>query len=339
MEAHLPAFSSEYEADRLLALENLQIIDGPRQPGFDKITSFAAELFEAPIAAISLIDKDTQWMRSRHGLDVKSTPREAAICNYTIQRHAPLIISDTREDERTRDNPYVTGPPFIRSYIGAPLITPEGYAIGALCVMSFKPREFSKRDVSLIESLAGMVMINVELSRQASIDYLTGSFNRRHFFTEMSLQTARGRRLQESSVLAIFDIDHFKSINDRHGHDVGDVVLREMVDLVHCQIRENDTFARVGGEEFALLFPNTRIKTIAPKINLLRQKISDYRFAAPLDLGVSISIGAVEMSLDQTDAENMRRADKALYHAKKSGRDTFALHTLEGLKLFEDAQL
>lgn len=335
MATHMSSHPVAHEIHRLRALENSQIIDGPRQPGFDKITSLASELFKAPIAAVTLIDKDTQWIKSRQGLDIKSTPRDAAICNHTIQHADPLIIADTHKDARTRNNPYVTGAPFIRSYIGAPLVTPDGYGIGALCVMDTKPRLFSAPEISVLKKLADLVMIHIELHKHASTDFLTGCFNRRHLFTEMSRQTERGLRLQEPSVLAIFDIDHFKEINDRHGHDVGDTILKDMATLVRERIRENDTFARIGGEEFALLLPSTTLEIIAPKINSLRTTVLQHRFALPLGLHVSISIGATDLSTDLLASENLRLADKALYHAKGSGRNAFALHRSEGIELFD----
>ena len=131
------------EARRLEALRQLALLDTPPNDEFDRITLLAARCFAVPIAMISLIDAERQWVKSRHGLDLTEMPRATSFCDHAIRGDESLVVSDAREDPRFRDHPLVTGAPHLRFYAGAPLITRDRYAIGALCILDSKPRTFT----------------------------------------------------------------------------------------------------------------------------------------------------------------------------------------------------
>ena len=142
------------EADRLAALESFCVLDTPDEPEFDDLTRLAAAACDVPIALVSLIDRDRQWFKSRVGLDVQQTPRNVAFCASAILGNEVFVVSNTLKDPRFRENPLVTGPPDIRFYAGAPIITRGGRKVGTVCVIDTKPRTLSPRERLVLESLA-----------------------------------------------------------------------------------------------------------------------------------------------------------------------------------------
>ena len=122
------------EPQRLIALKRYDLLDTPPEQAFDRITRLAAAVLGMPISLITLIDENRQWFKSHHGLDAPLTRREVAFCSYTILDIKPMVVQDAMADERFAANPLVTGETHIRFYAGAPLVTPEGYALGTLCV-------------------------------------------------------------------------------------------------------------------------------------------------------------------------------------------------------------
>ncbi|MEQ8586421.1 MAG: histidine kinase dimerization/phospho-acceptor domain-containing protein [Thalassobaculaceae bacterium] len=146
------------ETDRLAELIWYQILDTPPEDGFDRITRTASRLLDAPIALVSLVDKDRQWFKSKCGLAVGETPREDAFCTYTILQRTPLIVEDALADDRFRNNRLVVSEPRIRAYAGIPLVTESGFALGSLCVLDTRPRVFTDDQVSSLKDLAETVM-------------------------------------------------------------------------------------------------------------------------------------------------------------------------------------
>ncbi len=154
------------EAERLAALRMYDVLDTPAEEPFDDLTELAARICEAPIALISLIDKDRQWFKSRVGLDAAETARDIAFCAHAIHQPDLLIVADATLDERFSDNPLVTKDPHIRFYAGAPLISPEGQALGTLCVIDREPRSMSPDHQRALRVLSRHVMTQLELRRR-----------------------------------------------------------------------------------------------------------------------------------------------------------------------------
>lgn len=124
----------ENEHKRLNALYALRLLDTAPEERFDSITHLAAEVFDVPIAFVSLIDRERQWMKSKVGLSVCETSREFSFCSHAILGEDAMIIPDAQQDPRFADNPLVTGDPFLRFYAGQPLRAPGGEKIGTLCI-------------------------------------------------------------------------------------------------------------------------------------------------------------------------------------------------------------
>ncbi len=142
------------EAQRLDALHVMRILDTPAEERFDRITRAAAQFFDVPISVISMIDADRQWFKSRHGLGISETPRAVSFCGHTILQPGVLHVTDASQDVRFADNPMVVGDPKIRFYAGVPLRTSGGEAVGTLCLIDTKPRDFSDADRELLGELA-----------------------------------------------------------------------------------------------------------------------------------------------------------------------------------------
>lgn len=158
------------ERARQTALDHLRILDTPQEERFDRLTRIAARLLDAPIALISLIDRDRQWFKSCVGLGVSETPRGISFCGHAILGRQQLVIEDTREDERFFDNPLVTGDPHIRFYAGTPLHSADGHALGTLCVIDRKPRTLSAEDRQFLRDLADCVEEQIS-ARELAIHY------------------------------------------------------------------------------------------------------------------------------------------------------------------------
>jgi PAS domain S-box-containing protein len=147
----------ENEAGRLAALRSLDALDSTPEPAFDELTTLAASICQAPVALISLVDRDRQWFKSRTGWDMKQTPRNTSFCAHTLGLSDLLIIPDTAADPRFADNPLVVSDPRFRFYAGAPLKTPEGFVLGALCVKDYRPRNLTTGQAEALRTLGRQV--------------------------------------------------------------------------------------------------------------------------------------------------------------------------------------
>lgn len=307
------------EVERLHILDQYGILDTPHEEPFERIAALARLIFDTPIALISLVDDRRQWFKSNIGLDIRETPREQAFCNETIRSDDVVVISNAEHDIRTAHNPLVTGNPYVRFYAGAPLVTPEKARLGSLCVIDREPRQFDERQKAILQSLAGLVMKEMELRRQIDHDWLTGATSRAAFqATAHRLVEGKG---SPSIGLISFDIDHFKQINDRFGHLAGDRVLVDVVDICRTVLRDCDVLSRLGGEEFAILLPGVTQASAVTIAERLRQVVATYHHAE-IDRSVTASFGITMLEpSDQGLADALRRSDAALYRSKATGRN------------------
>ncbi len=155
------------EVKRIKVLWQYEVLDTVPEEVFDELTSLASYICGAPIALITLVDENRQWFKSKVGVNINETGREVSICAHTIMQSELLIIPDTTLDDRFKDNPLVTSSPKIRFYAGAPLVTPDGYALGTLCVIDLVPHEMTADQKQALRVLARHVMTQLELRRHA----------------------------------------------------------------------------------------------------------------------------------------------------------------------------
>lgn len=153
------------EAERLAALERYRILDTEPERAFDDLTMLASQICGTPMALITLVDADRQWFKSRIGIEPLETSRAISFCSLAIQQEALFIVPDAREDARFRDNPFVTGDPHIRFYAGAPVRTPDGHALGTICVVDTVARTLSAPQVEALDALRRQVQSQLELRR------------------------------------------------------------------------------------------------------------------------------------------------------------------------------
>jgi GAF domain-containing protein len=155
----------EHESERLAALREYRILDTEAEHTYDDIVTLAAQVCEVPVALVSLVDEARQWFKASIGVIRRETPRDVAFCAHTILQHKPLVVRDATRDKRFADNALVRGEPHIRFYTGIPLISPEGMALGTLCVIDRQPRELTAAQMKALEALSRQVLSLLELKR------------------------------------------------------------------------------------------------------------------------------------------------------------------------------
>jgi anti-sigma regulatory factor (Ser/Thr protein kinase) len=151
------------ETERLEALHRYRILDTNPEQSFDDLTLLASYVCETPIALITLVDADRQWFKSRVGITEAETSRSISFCSHAIQQPGLYVVSDATSHEQFKENPFVTGDPGIRFYAGAPLITPDGQALGTLCVLDRVPRTLTPAQVDALEALRRQVQAQLQL--------------------------------------------------------------------------------------------------------------------------------------------------------------------------------
>ena len=310
------------EFGRLAALGRYEVLDTPREAPFERITGLVRAVLNVPISTLSLIDADRQWYKSCVGMDSSDLPRKLSFCTHTIQAREPLYIPDTLEDARFKDLPSVTAAPYIRSYLGAPLMSPDGYNLGALCALDVRPREFSDGQIEVLKSFAALAVDELELRRIAQVDSLTGAATRRSFLLEVEKAIAKFVRRRQPAVLLTLDVDHFKRVNDTFGHPSGDVVLRTVSSGLQGLLRTEDLLGRLGGEEFGILLADAELHQAEQTAERLRCAIEDLPLELKEPLRVTASFGISAIRADRLTPELwLASADEALYAAKRSGRN------------------
>jgi diguanylate cyclase (GGDEF)-like protein/PAS domain S-box-containing protein len=173
--------------------------------------------------------------------------------------------------------------------------------------------------VSTGKDVTADALMNQEMQRIATIDKLTGIYNRHKFEELFTLEAERSRRFSQPLSLIMIDIDHFKAVNDTYGHDIGDEVLKTLTEIVHENIRKIDIFARWGGEEFLVLSPSTDLENIQKLAEKLRSAVERTPF--PKVNHITISLGVSTFREDDTFSDFFKRVDQGLYYAKEHGRN------------------
>lgn len=156
----------ENEKARLQALLEYEVLDTLEEEDYDNITQLASAICETPISLVSLLDDKRQWFKSHHGLEVSETPKDFAFCAHAIvDPTATLSVEDARLDERFKENPLVKGDPRIVFYTGVPLVNPEGFPLGTLCVIDRKPKLLDEDQIRSLRALAKQVVNLLELRK------------------------------------------------------------------------------------------------------------------------------------------------------------------------------
>jgi diguanylate cyclase (GGDEF)-like protein len=342
------------EAARMEALDVYQIMDTPAEQAYDDVVKLAAAICDVPIAMVSLLDTERQWVKARVGLEVSQIPIQDAFCSHAIASEMEVMeVRDMANDPRFANHAFVIGEPGIRFYAGAPLVTPSGVKLGTVCVIDRVPRALDSRSkaallalsrqvVSLLElrhteaKLRSMAVtqqlrqlqlegyqkqlesVNELLRQQAMLDPLTGLNNRRAFDDALCEELARTERTGAPMALIFVDVDRFKEFNDQFGHIAGDQALQQVASVLLAQARPYDQVARYGGEELTLILPDTGQSAGMAVAERIRLAIED--FAWPR-FPITVSVGVAVATDSWTGVGLLDRADRALYQAKRTGRN------------------
>ena len=315
----------------LLALLQLteQLTDGRAlEDALRAVTDTTLAILPGDHASIRLLDASRSQLlaSARSGIahDVPSRPLSAGvgISGWVLAHGEPVRVVDVRKDTRFVAMP---GQGFsIASMVVEPLMS-EGATIGVLSVSSQEVNAFSATDELLARLLANCSVGPIQrarLERLAVTDDLTLAFNARYLGPRLAEEMERARRTEKPLSVLLLDLDHFKLVNDRHGHAVGDQVLRAFVDRVRAATRRVDVLVRRGGEEFVLLMPATTMaqaKVIAERV---RRHASDEPIVVEsARVTQTVSIGVATWDGRQSSAALQRRADDAMYDAKQRGRN------------------
>jgi len=346
-EAQIQAALSDHQ--RLAAVRDIGLLDTPTEESFDRLTRLAAKLTGAPVTFVSLVDADRDFYKSAYGMGepLRST-RELTgrtFCHYALASGEALILEDVTQLPVFRDVPTV-GSLGVRAYAGIPLRTEDGEVLGSFCAVDFKPKQWTEQDIEVLVELAHSALreirlrkalrdadalnqqllaqlqkvdeLNRALSELATTDALTGLRNRRAFDHSLQLELAIVDRRDAPLSLLMLDVDHFKRINDSLGHEAGDKVLLAIARLLSGCARVIDVVARVGGEEFAVILPNTDAPGALEVAERMRIAVAQANW---LGHPTTISLGVATLQEKEDACGLYARADAALYAAKAAGRN------------------
>ncbi|HAU1767256.1 sensor domain-containing diguanylate cyclase [Legionella pneumophila serogroup 1] len=312
----IPPEIPENEAERLATLYKLQILDTEREERFDRITRIACRLFGIPIAVISFLEAERQWMKSTEGFDIKEAKRKTSFCGHVILSDEIMVIEDATKDKRFHDNPFVLGKPYFRFYAGCPLKINK-YNVGVICLIDDKPRSINDSDKNVINDLAQMVEMELESLHLSLTDELTGLSNRRGFLKLASYLFQKCQQDNKNFTLLFFDLDKFKQVNDQLGHAEGDKVLKIFSKSLLQNFRCYDVIARLGGDEFCVFCSGLNEKEVD---NITRRLKDSLKSQETKDYSIEFSVGSIEynQAKHRTLDDMLAMADAKMYRDKKS---------------------
>lgn len=294
----------------------------------ERIARIAQIATGAPMVAISIVDRDSENVLAGRGVEPQRLDRAGSLGSLAIGADHPLIIGNTRADQRSADLDLDRGKSSIGAYLGVPLETSDRYNIGVLAIMDDKPREFTEHEVTIAINLARLAMSHLAARQPESFDFITGALTRHGFQGEVEREFERATRYERPAALVFLDIDGFREVNAAIGPETADEVLKSVANHAIESLRATDTFGRIGGEEFGMLLPETLAYEASQCAERLRENIARLRFRhAGGVISVTASFGiAPFVPAFSSAVQWFAQADIALYGAKQAGRNcvTFA---------------
>jgi diguanylate cyclase (GGDEF)-like protein len=317
-----------YEASR--ALGEIHDLDQV----LDEILNIARGVLGLEFCEILLYDREKNclWLKAKEELGRRykyDVPKEVPLSGITgsvVKTRKAERVMDVRNDPR-----YISGLEGGRSELAVPMIS-RGKIVGVLDSQSREPGDFNQQDQKVLSILAGsaaMAIENASLHQKMEgltiVDELTGAYNYRYFVQKLEDELKRARRYHQYLSLIMIDIDWFKKCNDRYGHLFGNLVLKEMAEVIKRCVRDVDIFVRYGGEEFVIILPQTTKPQAAMIGERIRTQVESTLFRDEKNLHsthLTVSLGvSCYPENGQTAEELVKRVDQALYRAKGEGKN------------------
>ncbi len=308
---------NEDEELRLDALHRLNLLDTAPGESFDRITRMAARIFDLPIAAISLTDRDRQWFKSRVGIDHWSIPRHKAPCAQVAETAATVLIPDLAADSSYRTS--LLADQGVRFYAGAPLTTREGHSLGALCVLGTEPRQVTEEEMGALGDLAQMVMAQIELQHAfGRLDPVSGLPNRTQFLEDLA---DLGRdRPGERRLAVLVDLARQEQLDNGlrvMGAAYLDRFIEEAARAVTAAIGRGRTAYHIAATQFAFLAPPGFSEEVY--VATLRDILAGFRARSRDRFIMATSIGVAPFVTGETSpAVVLRTAHGAAQDARSS---------------------
>jgi PAS domain S-box-containing protein len=301
------------EAQRLLSLQALQVLDTVPEPAFDALVKSASLVCDTPIALLSLVDEDRQWFKANQGLPgVCQTPRSQAFCAHAILSHHPLVVPNALKDKRFADNPLVVGEPHIRFYAGFPLALADGALVGTLCVIDTQPRSLNSTQIAVLEQLAQ--------AAAAALQLRVDQRGLRALLARQEEAEARLKVILEQSPLGVFVTDangqctytneRWQSIYGVNGPDsLGDGWTKALTPTTRASVFSAWAEAATTGAEFNMEFPVNDHQGRGATVHCRARPLRDRQGT------VTGYVGMVSDVSDRVDAQRAQQEQHALLAA------------------------
>ncbi|MBQ0819708.1 sensor domain-containing phosphodiesterase [Microvirga sp. HBU67558] len=308
------------EDTRLNALYELNLLDTAPSESFDRITRMASQLFNLPIAAVSLTDRDRQWFKSRVGVDYWQIPREKAPCRRVAESADLLVIPDFDKDEYYKDS--LLAHSGIRFYAGAPLMTRDGHALGAMCVLGTEPRTVTEQEMAALKDLAAIVMAQIELQHAfGRIDPVSGLSNRNQFVEDVE-DLARDYPGEPRLAVAVDLIDPTQHTAALHaiGPAFTDDLIRTASQRLRRLVSQTTPVYQIGPTHLGYLLPSLNDGDLVAEATRIREELATVSGAQSTPLAIRAALGVAPFRLGEATPQDMlRAAHSAAQDARNAG--------------------
>jgi len=318
--------AAQLEAINYIAKQATAVLDLGELLG--KVCQLLLQSFSVDHVSVLLREENSLVVKAHHGRLTPAIPEGAAIpAHMGLAARAIESRTTVVENDVSAAPDYVVGFKETRSEVCIPLVS-LGELIGVLALESSRKDAFEKADIAPLESVADISANAIQnahyferVRQMAYVDGLTGMFNRRYFEIRIVEELERAQRYHGSMAVIMLDIDKFKALNDEFGHLLGDEVLRQVATVFSSQLRKADTACRYGGEEFAIIVPETTGEHALAVAEKLRQVIANWHFPG-VSRNVTVTGGVASYPQNGTTRDDLvRAADEALYAGKQAGRN------------------
>lgn len=305
----MPESIDEHQRQR--ALDAYRVLDSLPETAYDDIVRLAAEICDTPIALVSLIDRDRQWLKAKLGMDLEQTSRNVAFCDHAIRTPSQLMeVGDATGDARFRDNPFVAGEDGIRFYAGMPLVTPEGAAIGTVCVLDRAPRQLAAGQQAALASLARLTMTLLE-NRQREQEH-----QRDAVLASVAPVPVAGPGEGACTVL-VLELQDYAGAVARKGERAVERELQQLEERLEASLdaRAGDRITRVTGSVELIVVLHG--DDTAPALARLAAEVAGFERGT----GLRVLSGHAAAVPGERLADTFLRADEALSAAKDRVRE------------------